>query len=299
MLLTFMFVFIAGVLQAGMQSLNGILQGYAGLFGTSLATHLSGGLLLILYIVLIQRERVKLGPMPLHLYSAGFFGLLLVAATSLCVSQIGTSLTTCLSISGQLVFSILMDHFGWMSSKRITFQPRRVLCLLTILAGLLIVNFGGQKGTAAAPGQASLFYILLALLMGAVTVYSKAVNFQATKYLGTFNGTLVNYVTASILSALLLITVEPDYADTAAFTATPVWLYLGGVCGVIAMIINVISLKKITLFQSTTLLLAGQLAGSALLDAVLFRSMSAPKLFGILIVAAGVIWDNKISSTGS
>lgn len=299
MLLTFMFVLIAGILQAGMQSLNGILQSYTGLFGTSLATHLSGGLLLILYIVLIQRERVKLAPMPLHLYSAGFFGLLLVAVTSLCVSQIGTSLTTCLSISGQLVFSILMDHFGWMNSKRVAFQPRRILCLLIILTGLLIVNFGGQTGTGATPGQAFLPYILLALLMGAVTVYSKAVNFQATKHLGTFNGTLVNYVTASILSVILLIVFEPDYAEAAAFTAAPGWLYLGGICGVIAMLINVISLKKITLFQSTVLLLAGQLAGSALLDTVLFHNMSIPKLFGILIVAVGVIWDTRISSAKS
>ena len=295
MTLIYILVFFAGVLQSGMQSFNGLLQGYAGLFGTSLATHVVGGLLLILYIVLIRRERIRLGPMPWYLYSAGFFGLVLVAFTSLCVSRIGAALTTCLSISGQLILSILMDHFGWMGVKRLRFQAKRLLGLGVILAGLLAVNFGGQLTAAAAVGGAAAAYILLALLLGGINVFSKTVNFQAAKCLGTPNGTLVNYVTASLLSLALLAGLEPERASPAAFAAAPVWLYLGGVFGVAALVINVVSLKKINLFQSTTLLLAGQLAGSALLDAVLFADMSPLKLLGVCVVAAGVICDKKAS----
>lgn len=291
-------VLIAGALQSAMQSFNGVLQGYVGLFGTSLVTHMVGGLLLILYIVLIRRERVKLWPMPWHLYSAGFFGLTLVACSSLCVSQIGAALTTCLSISGQLVVSILIDHFGWMGVRRIRFQKKRTACLLVILAGLLLMNFSDQATAVAGTAKSwTVLYILLAFLLGVINVYSKTVNFQATNYLGTANGTLVNYVVASLLSAVLLFWWEPEYAGGAAFTAAPMWLYLGGVFGVVALVINVISLKKINLFQSTTLLLVGQLAGSALLDAVLFDDMPVIKLLGVIIVAAGVVWDKKMSLT--
>lgn len=295
-MLTFILVFIAGVLQSAMQSFNGILQGHVGLFGTSLMTHLVGGLMLILYIILIQRERIKLGPMPWYLYSAGFFGLALVASTSLCVSQIGAALTTCLSISGQLVFSIFIDHFGWMGVKQVRFQAKRIFCLLVILGGLLLVNWGGQISAEDAGNHISV-YILLAFFMGGINVYSKTVNFQATKHLGTSNGTLVNYVVASLLSLILLIGMEPGYASAKAFTAAPAWLYLGGIFGVIALVINVISLRKINLFQSTTLLLAGQLAGSALLDAILFHNMSALKLIGVIIVTIGIVWDKKISAS--
>lgn len=290
-------VFIAGVLQAVMQSFNGVLQGYVGLFGTSLMTHLVGGVLLILYIILIQKEKIRLWPMPIHLYSAGFFGLALVAASSLCVAQIGAALTTCLNISGQLVFSILIDHFGWMGVKQVRFKPKRSLCLLTILAGLLIVNLGGRSSLTSPSGKYAVAYILLAFFMGGINVYSKTVNFQATKYLGTSNGTLVNYVVASFLSILLLFSFEHSYAHINTFIAAPTWLYLGGVCGVIALVINVISLRKINLFQSTILLLVGQLTGSTILDAILFQDMSLLKLIGVIIVAIGIIWDKKGTAT--
>lgn len=144
-----------------------------------------------------------------------------------------------------------------------------------------------------------MFYILLAFLLGCVNVFSKTVNYQATVHMGTFNGTLVNYVTASLLSLALMAWMEPSLMDTGHFASAPAWLYLGGVFGVIALLINVVSLKKINLFQSTALLLVGQLAGSALLDAVLFHTMSAVKLLGVTAVAVGVVWDKKVSLTGA
>lgn len=64
---------LAGMLQSGMQSLNGELQAHIGLFGASLTTHMIGGVLLAGYL-LLRRERIRLGPMPWYLYSAGLWG---------------------------------------------------------------------------------------------------------------------------------------------------------------------------------------------------------------------------------
>ena len=137
-----------------------------------------------------------------------------------------------------------------------------------------------------------ILYILLAFLEGGIGVYSRAVNFQATERLGTANGTLVNYVTASILSLGLLV-LTGSAGSWAGFSTAPLWVYLGGVCGVAALVINVTALKKLTLFQSGTLMLAGQLACSALLDGVLFYSMSPGKLLGVFIVGVGVVLDKR------
>ena len=283
-------VFLAGALQSAMQSFNGVLQGYVGQFGTSLVTHVVGGALLLAYI-LGKREKVRLGPMPWYLYSAGFFGLIQVAGSSFCVMRIGPALTTCLSICGQLVQSILVDHFGWMGVRRVPFDKKRLPALAVIIVGILMVNFGGQKalGAGLAGGVG---YLFLAFAIGSVGVYSKTVNFKATEYLGTANGTLINYLVASLLSAGLLAWTGSK-ETWAGFGQAPAWVYLGGVCGVVALVIIVTSLKKITLFQSTTFLLVGQLVGSALLDAMLFHSMSFGKLLGVLIVAMGVVWDKK------
>lgn len=283
-------VFLAGALQSAMQSLNGVLQGYVGQFGTSLVTHVVGGLLLILYI-LGKRRKIKLGPMPWYLYSAGAFGLIQVAGSSFCVMKIGPALTTCLSICGQLTQSILVDHFGWMGVKRVPFDKKRLPALAVILTGILVVNFGGQ-GAQGAGTPKEMGYLLLAFAVGGVGVYSKTVNFKATEHLGTANGTLINYLVASFLS-LILLEGTGTTETWIGFQRAPIWVYLGGVCGVVALVIIVTSLKKITLFQSTTFLLVGQLAGSALLDALLFQSMSLWKLLGVIIVTTGVVWDKK------
>lgn len=290
-MLTGTLVFCAGALLATMSSFNGVLQGYLGMFGVSLATHAIGGVLLILWL-LLKREKIRLGPMPWYLYSAGFFGLIQVASSSLCVMHIGPALTACLSIAGSLSQSILVDHFGWLGMKREPFRAKRVPGLLVLLVGILIVNFGGQGWNVGPLDGGKALYIFLAFFEGGIGVYSRAVNFQATQCLGTANGTLVNYVTASLLS-LILLGLTGTAENWAGFAAAPLWVYLGGVCGVAALVINVTALRKLTLFQSGILMLAGQLTGSAVLDAALFHSMSLGKLVGILVVAIGVVWDKK------
>lgn len=278
---------LAGMLQSGMQSLNGELQAHIGLFGTSLTTHMIGGVLLAGYL-LLRRERIRLGPMPWYLYSAGLWGLTLVAGSSFCVARIGPALTTCMSIAGQLFFSILMDHYGWMGVKRTAFEKKRFPGLLVVALGLLVVNAEALKMGAAGDVGSQ----LLAFLLGGVNVFSKTVNFRAAGHLGTANGTLINYIVASPLSAVVM-AAAGEARGAGAFVSAPGWLYLGGVCGVVALVLNVTSLKKLTLFQSATLLLCGQLAGAAILDAVMYQDMSVLKLVGVAIVTTGVVWDKK------
>ena len=44
--------------------------------------------------------------------------------------------------------------------------------------------------------------ILIAFLYGCATVISKMINYRAAQELGTWNGSLVNYVVASILAQI-------------------------------------------------------------------------------------------------
>ena len=141
-----------------------------------------------------------------------------------------------------------------------------------------------------------LFYIIIALFLGCVNVLSRSVSFKATQYLGQGNGTLVNYVTGTIASAVLLLFFGGSTLHLSAFAQVPSWLYLGGVFGTIAFFLNIASLHRMNLFQSAVLLLIGQLTGSFLLDAFLYQSASWMKLIGIIILGIGVIWDKKVSA---
>ena len=126
-------VLLAGILQSAMMSFNGLLAESVSLWGVSLVVHASGG-------ILVVREKITLRGMPWYLYSAGFFGVLLVSVSSWCVGILGAAVTTCLSVAGQLCMSAVIDHYGMFHVPKVPFSPKRIPCFLMILAGILLLN---------------------------------------------------------------------------------------------------------------------------------------------------------------
>ncbi len=133
-------VLLAGILQSAMMSFNGLLAESVSLWGVSFIVHFSGGFLLVLYILLVVREKITLRGMPWYLYSAGFFGVLLVSVSSWCVGILGAAVTTCLSVAGQLFISAVIDHYGLFHVPRVPFSIKRIPCFLMILAGIILLN---------------------------------------------------------------------------------------------------------------------------------------------------------------
>ena len=118
-------VLLAGILQSAMMSFNGLLAESVSLWGVSFIVHFSGGLLLVLYILLVVREKITLRGMPWYLYSAGFFGVLLVSVSSWCVGILGAA---------------VIDHYGLFHVPRVPFSIKRIPCFLMILAGIILLN---------------------------------------------------------------------------------------------------------------------------------------------------------------
>lgn len=140
------------------------------------------------------------------------------------------------------------------------------------------------------------FILTLAFVNGCATVISKMINYRCTKFLGTYNGSLVNYVVASVLSFILLLVSSRFQVNLYSFAQAPWWMYLGGAFGIVAFIISMITLSHLKVMESTILLLVGQLTAGILFDSFVFRNLNPGKLLGIAIVAAGIIWDNKVSA---
>lgn len=141
--------------------------------------------------------------------------------------------------------------------------------------------------------------MFVAFLYGCATVISKMINFRAAQELGTWNGSLVNYVVASILALVLLLCSPYLPTDLQACTKVPVWLYAGGTFGVIAFVLSIVTLNRMKVFQSTILLLAGQLLAGILFDVIMFRNFTLVKFAGVLLIAVGIFWDKKVTSSES
>lgn len=138
--------------------------------------------------------------------------------------------------------------------------------------------------------------IFIAFLYGCATVISKMINYRATQELGTWNGSLVNYVVASLLALFLLIVSPYLQSDLQACVRVPPYLYAGGTFGVIAFVLSIITLSRMKVFQSTILLLAGQLLAGILFDVVVFRNFTWVRFAGVLLVSVGILWDKKVTS---
>lgn len=137
--------------------------------------------------------------------------------------------------------------------------------------------------------------VFIAFLYGCSVIISKMVNYRAAEELGTWNGSLVNYVVASLLAFAILLFSPGLKPSLHAYTAVPVYLYAGGAFGVIAFVFTIIGLRRMKVFQSTILILAGQLLTGILFDIAVFRNFSLLKLSGVLLVAGGILWDKKIT----
>ena len=87
--------------------------------------------------------------------------------------------------------------------------------------------------------------LTLAFVNGCATVISKMINYRCTKYLGTNNGSLVNYVVASVLSFVLLAISSKFSINLYSFSQAPWWAYLGGAYGIVAFIISMITLSHL------------------------------------------------------
>lgn len=137
-----------------------------------------------------------------------------------------------------------------------------------------------------------LFFVILAAVNGFIAVVSKMMNLEAKKSLGTVNGTLINYIEASVISLIIVLCMgESRLADFSHWSKVPPIYLLGGVFGLVAMVLTVIAMEKVRISYSTIILLAGQLGTGFIIDAILAGKVVPLKLLGLIIVIAGIFID--------
>ena len=136
----------------------------------------------------------------------------------------------------------------------------------------------------------------LAILYGCVDVVSRMVNYRATCCLGMANGAFLNYFFGSLVCLAVLLLTGGGAAALSGALEAPWWTYLGSLCGLAAFLLLMAGLHRVKVFQSSVLLLVGQLAASLVLDRLTSRAFTLRELLGMALVAAGIILDKKITS---
>ncbi|WP_243523327.1 DMT family transporter [Bacillus pseudomycoides] len=131
---------IIGAFIAIMIPLNGILSEITGNYTSSVMIHIVG-LVAIVIVLLVSKSKLRMQKgIPLYLYSAGAIGVFTVLFSNISFTALGVSITISLSLLGQSVSSIIIDHFGLLGMKVVKFEKKKMFGLLLISSGIVVMT---------------------------------------------------------------------------------------------------------------------------------------------------------------
>lgn len=137
--------------------------------------------------------------------------------------------------------------------------------------------------------------ILLAMLGGVLTTLSMIVSSALGKKIGLIQSTIIHYIGGLIGGVFILIgmgsTSAPSIID---LSKMPLYIFLGGIMGVIVVYISNIVIPKIPVVYSTLLMFSGQMICAIIIDTIIIGEFSLKKLLGAIIVVLGIFYNSKI-----
>lgn len=287
-----LFAVLAGVAVTVQNSLNGLMNPHIGAMGTSVVVFLVQALLLPLYQLCVVRRRISFRGVPLACGFSGLIAVIVIGTLGFCVSRMGSAVTTCCSVGGQIMISALIDHFGLFGTARHPFTGRRALGFALILAGVLAINLAGSASGSEAP----LGLLILAVLMGCGAVVVRTLNYRASQATGSMiGGGIVNSVSGAIFGVLLFLIPCGFRPDLSGFAAFPPVCYTAGLFGGACLLLNIAAYARQNVFYATIFMLVGQVSAGIAMDVFVFHALSAGKCAGIAVVLCGVLLDKLLT----
>ena len=143
-----------------------------------------------------------------------------------------------------------------------------------------------------------LIALLLGVLAGALIPFQTAINSRLAVRLGAvFPASLVSFAIGSAgLGLLVLLTGTPmPWAATAA--GQPWWIWIGGVCGLVFLTMNIVLMPRIGASATVVLPLVGQVFGGLVVDMTgafdtAVRPLSLLRALGAVLVVVGAAMVN-------
>ncbi|MCI8505391.1 MAG: DMT family transporter [Lachnospiraceae bacterium] len=285
---------ISGVMVSVQSSCNGVLSPFIGVFGVGFISMLLNAFTCFLLEFIPTRTFPKPGAMPPRVYLGSICAASVMGFSGYLVARVGSAVTVCLSVSGQLIMSAIVDHFGWFGSEKVRFRSNRILGFFCILAGVFVINFAGADSFRGIAGQGMLLFLLLfAVFLGFITVLARMFNFEASHYVGPIAGGFYIAGVGALLSFVLLLCTSGFQIPVSGFAKAPFLAYLTGPLGGGACLLNNLTYGKMKVFHATIFNLVGQIGASIVADLILLGEFPLSKLVGILVVCAGIFLDKR------
>jgi transporter family-2 protein len=244
-----------------------------------------------------------LGGGPLWMWGGGLLGAFFVTVSIIANRALGSAQYIAFYVVGQLLTSLVIDHYGWMGMPLRAVTPVRVLGVMAILAGLAMIRFLGAPASASIAGGWSAWakakIASLTVVAGAAAALQPGVNIRFGEIAGhRLYGAVLNFgvgLLAMIVARRVWSRFERVGApDVAAIRRGPWWMWIGGACGAYFVVMAVLMGERFGNTNFFAAMVGGQLITSLFIDH--FGGMGLAKVrinparvFGALLIGAGMV----------
>lgn len=101
------------------------------------------GLICMALLAMVVGDPVPTGAVariPWWSWSGGLFGAIFIALAILLVPKLGAATFIALLITGQMLASVTMDHFGWLGLAQREIDLPRVIGVLLLIGGVVLIR---------------------------------------------------------------------------------------------------------------------------------------------------------------
>ena len=232
-----------------------------------------------------------------------FVGIIAVVTITIAIhlfKEIGQLQALIIPMFSQLVFSLLIDHFGWFGAKVIPLGTNRLIGALLLIIGVTLVVVlprlkAGQPAVGTSTGSRQTFWQLMAAFSGCLSASITGAYAQLASIVGNpVQATTVAFFVATMALLLFCTCLGKTQLVGKAFSRDyPWWMWMGGLCGAIIVFGNAWLVPKVGVGVFTMALLVGQLGLSMLMEhngwlGAPRKRITWPQIVGILLMLAGV-----------
>ena len=156
---------LGGVALSVQSSINGRLGNTVGVIASAWLDVCHWLCYLVFVVFLFEpSHEVTLFSAPKWQLSGALFGVMYMLIVVFAVPKIGIAAATVCTISGQLIMSLIIDHFGWLENNIIPLDRNRYVAILLLMGAITMIYLSNKRATKSGLINASfIFYSLVDL----------------------------------------------------------------------------------------------------------------------------------------
>jgi len=140
---------VAGIGLSSQAAINGSLGKTIGALEATFVSFLVGTIVLFLFILFFGKGNILLlFTVPKWLLVGGLIGAAYIAILTFAVPKIGVGVSIISVICGQVLMSMLIDHFGWFNGTKFPINGSKVAGIVFLVVAIIFLAHGNSVKAA-------------------------------------------------------------------------------------------------------------------------------------------------------